>query len=63
MLNIRDLKIAPMSLGEKMLIVEIIPAYEYKEGQKPTTSAATVTSLCFPSIILRRSALKLTASS
>ena len=34
MLNIRDLKIDPTSLGEKMLLVEIIPAYEYKEGVK-----------------------------
>ena len=30
MLNIRDLRIDPASLGEKKLLVEIIPAYEYK---------------------------------
>ena len=34
MLNIRDLRIDPASLGEKMLLVEIIPAYEYKDGVK-----------------------------
>ena len=34
MLNIRDLRIDPASLGEKKLLVEIIPAYEYKEGVK-----------------------------
>ena len=34
MLNIRDLRIDPDSLGEKMLLVEIIPAYEYKDGAK-----------------------------
>ena len=34
MLNIRDLRIDPASLGEKMLLVEIIPSYEYKDGTK-----------------------------
>ena len=34
MLNIRDLRIDPASLGEKMLLVEIIPSYEYKDGEK-----------------------------
>ncbi len=34
MLNIRDLRIDPASLGEKMLLVEIIPSYEYKDGAK-----------------------------
>ena len=34
MLNIRDLRIDPTSLGEKMLLVEIIPSYEYKDGAK-----------------------------
>ena len=34
MLNIRDLRIDPVSLGEKMLLVEIIPSYEYKDGAK-----------------------------
>jgi hypothetical protein len=34
MLNVRDLRIDPASLGEKMLLVEIIPAYEYKNGSK-----------------------------
>ena len=34
MLNIRDLRIDPASIGDKMLLVEIIPAYEYKDGVK-----------------------------
>ena len=34
MLNIRNLRIDPASLGEKKLLVEIIPAYEYKDGLK-----------------------------
>ena len=38
MLNIRDLRIDPASLGEKMLLVEIIPSYEYKDGIDPKIS-------------------------
>ncbi len=34
MLNIRDLKIDPRSLGEKKLLVDIAPAYEYKDGRR-----------------------------
>ena len=34
MLNIRDLKIDVTSLGAKKLLVEVIPAYEYKDKQR-----------------------------
>jgi len=34
MLNIRDLKIDNASLGRKMLLVEVVPAYEYKDKQR-----------------------------
>lgn len=34
MLNIRDLKIDNASLGQKKLLVEVIPAYEYKDKQR-----------------------------
>lgn len=37
MLNIRDLKIDPASLGEKKLLVDIAPAYEYKDGKRLDT--------------------------
>ena len=30
MLNIRDLKIDNASLGDKLLLVEVVPVYEYK---------------------------------
>jgi len=30
MLNIRDLRIDPASLGRKMLLVDVMPAYEYR---------------------------------
>ena len=34
MLNIRDLKIDNASLGTPMLLVEVIPAYEYQDKQR-----------------------------
>ena len=37
MLNIRDLRIDPASLGRKMLLVDVMPAYEYKDGKRTET--------------------------
>ena len=34
MLNLRDLRIDPACLGEKMLLVEVVPAYEYKDNKR-----------------------------
>ena len=34
MLNIRDLRIDVASLGQKMLLVDVMPAYEYKDGKR-----------------------------
>ena len=34
MLNIRDLKIDNASLGDKLLLVEVVPVYEYKDKQR-----------------------------
>ena len=39
MLNIRDLRIDPASLGAKKLLVDVAPAYEYKDGKR--TDAVT----------------------
>lgn len=37
MLNIRDLRIDPASLGDVKLLVDIAPAYEYKDGKRTDT--------------------------
>ena len=37
MLNLRDLRIDPASLGRKMLLVDVIPAYEHKDGKRIET--------------------------
>lgn len=34
MLNIRNLRIDPTSLGREMLLVDIAPRYEYREGRR-----------------------------
>jgi hypothetical protein len=34
MINIRDLRIDPTSLGAKKLLVDIAPAYEYKDNKR-----------------------------
>ena len=37
MLNIRNLRIDPASLGTKKLLVDVAPAYEYKDGKRTDT--------------------------
>ncbi len=37
MLSLRDLRIDPDSLGKKKLLVEVAPAYDYKDGKKSET--------------------------
>ena len=55
MLNIRDLRIDPASLGAKKLLVDVAPAYEYKDGKR------TDTVRCLH-IALRKSVSALTVS-
>lgn len=37
MLDLRNLRIDPASLGTKKLLVDVSPAYEYKEGKRSET--------------------------
>ena len=37
MLKVRDLRIDPASLGAKKLLVDVAPAYEYKDGKRTDT--------------------------
>ena len=37
MLNIRELRIDPASLGGKKLLVDIVPAYAYADGRRTDT--------------------------
>ena len=46
MLNIRELKIDNASLGQKMLLVEVVPAYEYKDKQRTDTITGYRYGIC-----------------
>ena len=37
MLKVRDLRIDPASLGAKKLLVDVVPAYEYRNNQRTDT--------------------------
>lgn len=36
-MNIRELRIDPASLGQKKLLVDVRPAYDYKDGKRTET--------------------------
>ena len=48
MLNIRDLRIDPASLGTKKLLVDVAPAYEYKDGKRTDTVTGYRYSVALP---------------
>ena len=37
MINLRDLRIDPASLGRQKLLVEVAPAYAYQDGKRSST--------------------------
>ena len=59
MLNIRNLKIDPTSLGEKMLLVDITPAYEYKDGRRLDTVAGYRYIVALPEHSLEKLGVKI----
>ena len=63
MLNLRDLRTDPTSLGRKMLLVDVMPAYEYKTGERTETVTTkpqekTCHSISSPVMRLRRCWIK-----
>lgn len=63
MLNIRNLKIDPSFLGEKMLLVDITPAYEYKDGRRPDTVTGYRYIVALPEHSLEKLGVKMTVNS
>lgn len=59
MLNIRDLKIDPASLGTKKLLVDITPAYECKDGTGRIRSPAIDISVALPEHGLKKIGIKI----
>ena len=58
MLNIRDLKIDPASLGAKKLLVDIVPTYEYKDGHRTETVTGYRYIVALPDLSLEKLGVK-----
>lgn len=59
MLNIRDLRIDPASLGAKKLLVDIMPAYEYKDGKRTDTLTGYRYVVALPEHALEKLSVKI----
>jgi len=59
MLNIRDLRIDPLSLGKKKLLVDITPAYEYKDGKRTDTLTGYRYVVALPEHALEKLSVKI----
>lgn len=59
MLNIRDLRIDPASLGAKKLLVDITPAYEYKDGKRTDTLTGYRYVVALPEHALEKLSVKI----
>lgn len=59
MLNIRDLRIDPVSLGAKKLLVDIVPAYEYKDGKRTDTLTGYRYVVALPEHALEKLSIKI----
>jgi len=59
MLNIRNLRIDPASLGAKKLLVDIAPAYEYKENKRTDNVAGYRYSVALPEHGLEKLGVKI----
>ena len=59
MLNIRDLKIDPTSLGRAMLLVEVRPYYVYKDGRATDEVAGYRYTVALPELRLEKIGVKI----
>lgn len=59
MLNIRDLRIDPVLLGAKKLLVDIVPAYEYKDGKRTDTLTGYRYVVALPEHALEKLSVKI----
>lgn len=59
MLNIRDLRIDPASLGAKKLLVDIVPVYEYKDNKRTDVVVAYRYIVALPELRLEKIGVKI----
>lgn len=59
MLNIRDMRIDPACLGQKKLLVDIVPVYEYKDNKRTDTVVAYRYIVALPDLRLEKLGVKI----
>lgn len=59
MLNIRDFKLDTASLGAKMLLVDVTPIFEYREGKKTENQIACRYTVALPELRLEKLGVKI----
>lgn len=59
MLNIRDMKIDPSCLGEKKLLVDVLPVYEYKDNMRTDNCVAFRYVVALPELRLEKLGVKI----
>lgn len=59
MLNIRDLRIDPACLGQKKLLVDIVPVFEYKDNKRMDTVVAYRYIVALPDLRLEKLGVKI----
>ena len=58
MLNIRDMRIDPACLGQKKLLVDVVPVYEYRDNKRTDTVVAYRYIVALPELRLEKIGVK-----
>lgn len=59
MLNIRDMRIDPACLGQKKLLVDIVPVHEYKDNKRTDAVVAYRYIVALPDLRLEKLGVKI----
>lgn len=59
MLNIRDMRIDPACLGQKKLLVDIVPVYEYRDNKRTDAVVAYRYIVALPELRLEKLGVKI----
>ena len=58
-MNIRDLKVDPECLGQKKLLVDVRPAYDYKDGKRTDTVTGFRYDIALPKHALEKLSVRI----
>ena len=59
MLNIRDMRIDPACLGQKKLLVDVVPVHEYRDNKRMDTVVAYRYIVALPELRLEKIGVKI----